>query len=271
MPEGLDYCYHTHTKRCGHAYGEDEEYVLRAIANGFKVMGFSDHVMFEDLVQKGMRGSGKEMIQDYFSSIRSLQRKYADKIEMHLGYEAEWLGDEIGSYYRSLLEKGEIEYLIMGQHCYLHEGKFLRYAKIPDRLEGLRRYKEDLIEGMRSGLFSYVCHPDLFVQWYPNKDEHFIEVSKEICQASLDLDIPLEINMGPSREGDKDDFERPQGLSYPSDYFWEIVDGYGCKVVIGVDAHAPEHFDQAKYSWALGFAKKHHANLVKRINFPKFK
>ena len=42
--------YHTHTKRCGHAIGEDEEYVLRAIENGFDEIGFSDHapMLFPD-------------------------------------------------------------------------------------------------------------------------------------------------------------------------------------------------------------------------------
>ena len=34
--------YHTHTKRCNHAVGEDEEYVLSAIENGYKVLGFAD-------------------------------------------------------------------------------------------------------------------------------------------------------------------------------------------------------------------------------------
>ena len=35
--------YHTHTKRCMHACGKDEEYVLAAIANGYEELGFSDH------------------------------------------------------------------------------------------------------------------------------------------------------------------------------------------------------------------------------------
>lgn len=34
---------HTHTYRCGHATGTEEEYILRAIENRIKVMGFSDH------------------------------------------------------------------------------------------------------------------------------------------------------------------------------------------------------------------------------------
>ena len=37
---------HTHTVRCGHAVGTDEEYVLAAIAAGFTKLGFSDHNPF---------------------------------------------------------------------------------------------------------------------------------------------------------------------------------------------------------------------------------
>ena len=36
--------YHTHTPRCHHATGNEEDYVLRAIENGLQIFGFSDHV-----------------------------------------------------------------------------------------------------------------------------------------------------------------------------------------------------------------------------------
>ena len=39
----MKYTYHTHTARCHHATGEDEEYVRAAIDAGIKVLGFSDH------------------------------------------------------------------------------------------------------------------------------------------------------------------------------------------------------------------------------------
>ena len=35
--------YHTHTWRCQHARGTEEEYVKAAIKQGFGVLGFSDH------------------------------------------------------------------------------------------------------------------------------------------------------------------------------------------------------------------------------------
>ena len=35
--------YHSHTERCGHAWGTDDEFVLAAIDAGFQVLGFSEH------------------------------------------------------------------------------------------------------------------------------------------------------------------------------------------------------------------------------------
>ena len=42
----MDYNLHTHTWRCSHATGAEEEYILRAIENGIVCMGFSDHIPF---------------------------------------------------------------------------------------------------------------------------------------------------------------------------------------------------------------------------------
>ena len=35
--------YHTHTVRCGHAKGTEEEYVQAAIAGGVEILGISEH------------------------------------------------------------------------------------------------------------------------------------------------------------------------------------------------------------------------------------
>ena len=54
----MKYNYHTHTKRCGHATGEDEDYVIAALNKGYKILGFSDHAMFPNMKEeKGMRGN----------------------------------------------------------------------------------------------------------------------------------------------------------------------------------------------------------------------
>ena len=38
--------WHTHTSRCGHAVGTDEEYVQAAIQGGLTTLGFSDHAAY---------------------------------------------------------------------------------------------------------------------------------------------------------------------------------------------------------------------------------
>ena len=50
----LGYTYHSHTFRCGHAVGTDEEYVKKAIEGHYEILGFSDHVMLPNQSQPGM-------------------------------------------------------------------------------------------------------------------------------------------------------------------------------------------------------------------------
>ena len=101
--------YHTHTSRCGHAIGSDEEYVQEALAFGLTELGFSDHIFLPNHSQIGIRGD-YELLDDYISSIESLKEKYKDRISIHLGFEAEAMPFYF-PYYRRLLEEGHIEYL----------------------------------------------------------------------------------------------------------------------------------------------------------------
>lgn len=83
--------YHTHTKRCGHAGGTDREYVEKAIEDGIKVLGFSDHApMFYDTpgFVSGCRMALTE-IDDYCRSITELKREYRNDIEIRLGFSEE--------------------------------------------------------------------------------------------------------------------------------------------------------------------------------------
>ena len=59
--------FHTHTSRCGHAVGTDEEYVQAAIQAGVKVLGFSDHAPYKD--PEPTERMNIEQVDDYFSCI----------------------------------------------------------------------------------------------------------------------------------------------------------------------------------------------------------
>ena len=67
--------YHTHTARCMHACGSDEDYVRAAIANGYEVLGFSDHTpwKYASSFTAHMR-MPLSQAEDYLSSIRGLRR-----------------------------------------------------------------------------------------------------------------------------------------------------------------------------------------------------
>ena len=73
------YNYHTHTYRCGHASGTDEEYVLAAIEAGFKVLGFSDHGPYSEYFHQNCHMHWEE-IDDYISSVKSLKENVFKKL-----------------------------------------------------------------------------------------------------------------------------------------------------------------------------------------------
>ena len=83
--------FHTHTSRCHHAFGNDEEFVRTAIQNGFEVLGFSDHACWKydsDFVAH-MRMKLDEF-DDYKDSVLYLKDRYKKQIEIRFGLEAEY-------------------------------------------------------------------------------------------------------------------------------------------------------------------------------------
>ena len=65
--------FHTHTARCCHASGRDEEYVQSAIRGGYQILGFADHSpwQFSSSYRSHMRMNPREQFQDYLQSIRT--------------------------------------------------------------------------------------------------------------------------------------------------------------------------------------------------------
>ena len=65
--------FHTHTFRCNHASGRDEEYVLSAIAGHYQILGFADHCPwpFSGHYRSHMRMDPQGGLQDYLKSIRA--------------------------------------------------------------------------------------------------------------------------------------------------------------------------------------------------------
>lgn len=268
----IKYSYHTHTKRCGHAVGEDYEYVECALKKGITTIGFTDHIMLENKPQPEIRGN-YELLNDYISSINSLKTKYKDKATIYLGFETDYFRD-CKEYYKRLLNEEGFDYLILGQHFFFEDGKYQMYRR-DYNFKGnidydlMEKYCEDVIDAMNSGLFSYFAHPDIYMSGSCNWGEIEQKICEKICLASLKNDIPLEINLGPTRWNQPKYMGQEFRRIYPYIPFWKMVSKFGCKVIIGPDVHDPNEFITSDYEYALEIIDFFNLNHVDTFTFKK--
>ena len=112
--------YHTHTERCMHAGGKDEDFVLAAIKAGFEEIGFSDHCAWPYKNYASPIRMTEVQIEDYVNSVKSLREKYKDKISIKLGFECEYFERHI-PWLRETLKKYSFDYIILGHHYLSYE------------------------------------------------------------------------------------------------------------------------------------------------------
>lgn len=219
--------YHTHTFRCNHARGSEREYIETAISRGLSVLGFSDHVPypFPNGYESGFRVP-LALMEDYITTLESLKREYADQIEIHIGFEAEYYP----AYHADLvayLEPYPYEYLIMGQHFIKNEIDAGFYCGGRLEKDVAWEYAKQVVEGLRTGDFTYLAHPDLPSN--TERGQQYKAAMEWLCREALALGIPLELNF----------LGLADGRAYPCRDFWEIVGKTGNSVIFGCDAHDP--------------------------------
>lgn len=224
--------YHTHTARCQHASGEDKEYVEAAIRAGMQVLGFSDHCpwIFPDGYVSHMR-MRPDQLDDYFYSLEVLRREYAHDITIYIGFEAEYLPDLIEAQER-LLTDYPVDYMILGEHFVANE-MFASYTGAPNDSESdLENYIDLIIEGMETGKYSYVAHPDLFQ--FTGDDKVYEREFLRLCRYLKSHNVPVEINL----------LGIAEQRHYTSERFLKIAKQVGNSVIISYDAHTPEQLLQ---------------------------
>lgn len=250
--------YHTHTSRCHHAVGQDEEYVLAAIEKGLKILGFSDHtphLFFGDYVSRS-RMLPQEL-QGYCDSIRSLKQAHGDKIQLHLGVEAEYYPD-LWQDDLSLLRDHGIEYMILAQHWTGNEMSHPYVCTPSDDKDRLIQYCRTVCAAMETGLFSYLAHPDVIR--FTGDEALYQTQMRTICRTAKQCGVPLEINLLGIREN----------RHYPTPAFWPIAAEEGCNLVLGIDAHAPAHIaDTTAEATALEMVQHYGLTLLPTVELRK--
>lgn len=255
--------YHTHTTRCKHAEGLDEEYVIAAINAGFTEIGFSDHAPWPKLPIEfqAIRMDVSEF-PDYFQSIKRLQRQYANKIKINIGLEAEYYPDRM-DYMKKLLEETPLDYLVFGNHFHLLEVRGRYYGNYSDTSHLVEHYKEDSINGLKTGLYKIFAHPDLFVRSINQWTDEIEQMSREIIQCAKDMKVVLEYNLGGIRNFSHLEY------TYPYHKFWELVAELKADVIIGVDAHSPQDFyDTESIKKAEDYLKSIGIQIIDGLNIP---
>ncbi len=220
--------YHTHTARCQHANGEDREYVEAAIQAGIKILGFSDHCPwpFPGDYVSNIRMTPSDL-DNYFYSLETLRKEYQKDLTIYIGFEAEY-DISLNNAQEALFSDYPLDYLIMGQH-FLGKETDSCYTGMPTIDEAmLQLYVERTIQGMQTGKYLYIAHPDLIN--YTGPDEIYEKHMIQLCTYLKEKDIPVEINL--------------LGLwthrNYTSRRFLSIAQKVGNSAILGIDAHAPE-------------------------------
>lgn len=234
--------YHTHTTRCLHATGSDESYVLSAIRGGYKELGFSDHTPWkrEDKFRSIMRMDVEEF-PFYVKSIRGLREKYKENISLKIGLECEYFKDKM-SWLKELIQEYQLDYVIFGNHFYGDEKNDFFFDESTLDKHAVDLYVRSAIEGMETGLYAYLAHPELFTRSYLKQDDACIGAFRSLCRAAKQMSVPIEYNLAGCIYN-----EKYHAASYPHPKFWEIAAQEGCTAIIGVDAHNNLHLETDKY------------------------
>lgn len=239
---------------CKHAEGDLEAVVQAAIAAGFTTYGLSEHAPRErtqDLYpdEEGLTPDDlAAMFVRYRSTARTLQAKYADQIELLVGFETDVLPPE--SYpiaMQALRESGGFDFIVGSVHHL--DGHAIDYgadvtAGLEIRLGGrdaLDQAYFTAVAAMIEALSPEVVgHFDL-VRKFRGDDLHFSELTWIAIERALliaaEADAVLEVNCSPARRG--------SGPVYPCPEILQLARAIGVGVTLGDDSHGPGQVGQA--------------------------
>ncbi len=224
--------YHIHTKLCGHAIGEPEDYVREAIAKGLSEIGFSDHMPL-----LGTRDNRLTMAPDdlprYVDLVHDLQAS-VDEIEIRLGIEMDYLPGQMDGVW-DLASRFDFDYVYGSVHYIdgwgFSDSRHLSSYKGKDPDEAYTRYFQLFCEAVREGGFDVMAHPDLVKKHGMTTSLPLEEIYRDAASALVNSDVAIEINTSGLRKAALD--------LYPTLPFLQTCVDAGVAVTLGSDAHAP--------------------------------
>ena len=236
--------FHTHTYRCKHAVGNEEDYVIEAINQNLTTLGMSDHGPYPD-DRLGFRMEYKEL-PEYISTVENLKEKYKDKIAVKAGMEFGVQTHTIPEY-EKLFRSYPFDFIILSIHqAGDQEFWTSEYQSGRTQQEYNEGYYKELLSVVQNyHNYSVLGHMDLIVRYdsygvYPF--EKLKPLLTEILKTVIADGKGIEVNTSNHRYGLSD-------MTPSRDILKLYKELGGTIITIGSDSHKKEHLG-AYIDWA---------------------
>lgn len=246
--------FHTHSTWCD-GKASPEEMILGALARGFDTLGFSSHAMLPGDPWDWPLTA--QTLGAYAAEIRSLAAKYAGRIRILLGVEADYVRGAC-SPDRRVYAAIAPDYVIGSVHCVVApDGGWVEVDNTPEGLmDGIsahfdgsaeafvRAYFEQQREMVATCAFDVIGHPDLCrkfngrLAYFDENAPWYREELVRTAEAFAASGKLVEVNTGAISRGWMDD-------AYPSAAFRAELRQRGVRFLLGSDAHTVEGLDCA--------------------------
>lgn len=233
---------HVHTKLCGHAVGEMEDYVQVALKKGLQRLVFLEH-MEEGILAPQSSWLSESDFDHYFNEGRRLQEKYRGEIEIGLGVEcgynpdckdtlqkrlARRTWDQVGISCHFLKIEGEEYHL----NLLSKKPENVKLAIQLDTTALFSRYLETLLEAITVLKGTVLCHLDAAFRWVPGHSlngDHYRQIDLLLARAAA-KNMALEINTS--------------GITirkepFPNSHILSLAEKHEMTFQLGSDAHTP--------------------------------
>jgi len=242
MP-GLPADIHLHSKLCGHATGELEDYVERAIELGLDAVGFSFHLPVEIPVPYKVNVT-REELDGLARDVERLRAAYEGTIPVLFGGEGDYLPGSEGQV-AELAAAYPFDYLIgsvhfIGDWAFDHPAEVARFDEW-DLRSLYARYFGLVADAIRTGLFDVVGHVDLIKKFGHRLEGDWSGLIDDVCAAARQHGLAVEINTA--------GIDKPVGEQYATGEILTRCFAAGVPIAFASDAHAPRevgrHFARA--------------------------
>lgn len=241
--------YHNHNYLCLHAGGKVIDYVKEAKKKGLKTIGISDH---------GPSKINKERM-NYETFYTEYLPQFDDvsdnSLNVRCALEVEYNRNEIEEL---TFLRGKVDYFILGQHYIYSDNNYKMVHSETLSDADYKIYRDLVIEGLNTGLFSILAHPDIVFFNNEKISEFGLKCLEEIILECIRLNVYLEVNAnGLRRKGIGDLLYR-----YPRQEYLDLLKKHNAKCIISDDAHDPKYLVDDKTRILYSYLVDEGFNLI---------